>query len=80
MLSTMMSQPLTVPSIIRFPDASGQPAVSVPLYQSKAGLPIGIQCVAKFGDEATLIRLALQFEQVLPWVQRRPLLRVMEVS
>ena len=61
-------------------NASGQPAMSVPLYQSKAGLPIGIQCVAKFGDEATLIRLASQLEQALPWVQRQPPLTAMEAS
>ena len=53
-------------------NASGQPAMSVPLHQSTEGLPVGIQCAARFGDEATLIRLAAQFEQACPWVNRRP--------
>lgn len=51
---------------------TGQPSMSVPLYQSESGLPIGIQCTSRIGDEATLIRLASQFESVLPWLDRRP--------
>jgi amidase len=53
-------------------NATGQPALSLPLAQSSAGLPIGIQCVARYGDEATLFRLAAQLEQALPWASRRP--------
>ena len=53
-------------------NATGQPAMSLPLAQSRAGLPIGIQCVARYGDEATLFRLAAQLEQALPWASRRP--------
>lgn len=45
---------------------TGQPAMSMPLYQS-AGLPIGTQFVSRFGDEATLFRLAAQLEQARPW-------------
>jgi amidase len=41
---------------------SGQPAMSLPLVKSRAGLPIGVQCVARFGDDATLFRLAAQLE------------------
>jgi amidase len=51
---------------------TGQPAMSVPLFQSSAGLPIGVQFSARFGDEATLFRLASQLEQVRPWGLRRP--------
>ncbi len=43
-------------------NATGQPAMSLPLAQSSDGLPIGIQCVARYGDEATLFRLAAQLE------------------
>ena len=48
-------------------NATGQPAMSVPLYWNSAGLPIGIHCVGRFGDEATLYRLAAQLEQARPW-------------
>lgn len=53
-------------------NATGQPAMSVPLYWSEAGLPIGSQFAAPFGDEATLFSLAAQLEQVQPWAARVP--------
>jgi amidase len=46
--------------------------MSLPLAQSSSGLPIGVQFVARYGDEATLFRLASHLEQVLPWADRRP--------
>jgi Asp-tRNA(Asn)/Glu-tRNA(Gln) amidotransferase A subunit family amidase len=46
---------------------TGQPAMTVPLAQSRSGLPIGLQFVARMGDEATLFRLAGQLEQARPW-------------
>jgi amidase len=51
---------------------TGQPAMSVPLHVNAAGLPIGVQCVGRFGDEATLFRLAAQLEQAAPWIGRTP--------
>lgn len=51
---------------------TGQPAMSVPLYWGEEDLPIGIQCVGRFGDEATLFQLAKQFEEALPWKDKRP--------
>ncbi len=53
-------------------NVTGHPAVSVPLHQSNAGLPVGVQCIGHRGAEATLLRLAAQLEQANPWVKRTP--------
>ena len=51
---------------------SGQPAISLPLAWSDGDLPVGVQLVGRYGDEATLLHLAAQLEQILPWAGRIP--------
>lgn len=53
-------------------NATGQPAVSLPLHWNADGLPIGVHFTARFGDEASLFRLASQLEQARPWIERKP--------
>jgi amidase len=51
----------------------GAPAMSVPLsHDPLTGLPIGMQFMAKFGDEGMLLTLAGQLERALPWASRHP--------
>jgi amidase len=51
-------------------NTTGQPAISLPLYQSAEGLPIGMMFVGRRADEATLLSLAAQLESAAPWRDR----------
>ena len=53
---------------------SGQPAITLPLHQSAAGLPIGMMFGGRYAEEATLLNLAAQLEAALPWRGRRPMI------
>jgi amidase len=53
-------------------NATGQPAISLPLHWTDDGLPVGVQLVAPLGREDVLLRIASQLEQAAPWADRTP--------
>jgi amidase len=53
-------------------NTTGQPAISLPVHWTAAGLPVGAQLVAGYGREDQLIRVATQVEQASPWAERWP--------
>lgn len=53
-------------------NASGQPSMSVPSGWTAGGLPLATHFVGRFGDEATLLRIAAQIEAARPWAGRKP--------
>jgi amidase len=60
-------------AIFAFPfNMSGLPAISLPLHWSADGLPIGMQFVGRYGDEATLLALGTVLEGETPWRDKKP--------
>ena len=53
-------------------NATGMPAISLPLFETKDALPLGSQFTAGFGEEAKLLGLAYELEEAQPWVDRWP--------
>ncbi|RWX62807.1 amidase [Mesorhizobium sp. M2A.F.Ca.ET.039.01.1.1] len=55
-----------------FANIAGLPSMSVPLYWSQSGLPVGMQFTGRFNEEDRLFQLASQLEEAQPWSGRRP--------
>lgn len=53
-------------------NSSGLPAISLPLSEASDGLPLGVQFVGRYADEATLLQLATALEQQVCWDTRLP--------
>jgi len=56
-------------------NATGQPAISLPLVMSRTGLPMGVQFAAPLGADARLLTLAAWLEREQPWEERLAALR-----
>ena len=69
---TFVERSATCFSVTPLHNATGTPAMSVPLAWNDAGLPIGIHFAGRFGEEGTLLRLAGQLERAQPWFERVP--------
>ncbi len=72
LLATLGANALEKTPNTQVANQTGLPAMSVPLAWNAAGLPIGVQFMAPFGDEATLFQLAAQLETARPWANRLP--------
>src|SRR5262249_26831118 len=59
-------------SITPLHNATGTPAISLPLHWTIEGLPVGVHFAARYGEEALLLRLATQLEQAQPWFHKVP--------
>ena len=57
-------------------NATGQPAINLPLTWNKEGLPIGVQFVGRFGDDEGLLRLAASIERAAPWAHHYDSIKV----
>jgi amidase len=50
-------------------NATGEPAISLPLAESAAGLPVGMMFAAPVGQEGRLLELAYEIEEARPWAR-----------
>ncbi|MFN3581015.1 MAG: amidase [Pseudomonas sp.] len=72
MVADMARKNLTYVPFTQLANLTGTPAMSVPLYWTAAGLPLGVQLCGPSGSEALLLQLASQLEQAQPWADKWP--------
>ena len=51
---------------------AGNPAASLPLHWTPEGLPVGVQLIGRYGDEASVLCASAQLERARPWFDRWP--------
>jgi amidase len=72
LVATLARENLAPYPFTQLANLTGTPAMSVPAGFTADGLPLGAQFVGRMGDEATLLQLAAEIEQLMPWAERRP--------
>jgi amidase len=72
-LAAYTKEVISYSPFVAMANMTGQPSMSVPLHWTADGLPVGTLFTARYGDEATLLRLAAQLERARPWVHQRPM-------
>ncbi|HWS94282.1 MAG TPA: amidase family protein, partial [Mycobacterium sp.] len=71
-LDELIQQSLGWVPYTQLANPTGRPAISVPLYWTDAGLPLGVQFVGRLSADADLVQLAAQLEEAHPWANRHP--------
>jgi len=69
---TILARMATLAGYTAVHNGAGIPAMSVPLFRTPGGLPIGSHFAAGIGQEATLHALALELEAAAPWIDAYP--------